>query len=119
MKKIAFIFSHVPHGTSFGREGLDAILSFSSIFKEIGIFFIGDGVFQVIKNYQPEKILCRDYTPSFSILSMYDIKNFYCCKSSLRIRGLKNHKNFLLNITILDEYFLRSKLECYDVIINF
>lgn len=120
MKKIAFIFSHAPHGTSSGREGLDAILGISSIFeKDIGVFFIGDGVLQLIKNYQTENILSRNYTSAFAILSLYDINNFYCCQLSLKKRGLQNNKNFILNITILDSHFLRSKLDCYDVIMNF
>ncbi|QCI22461.1 DsrE family protein, partial [Buchnera aphidicola] len=46
MKRIAFVFSHVPHGNSFGREGLDAIFGISSLIKKINLFFIGDGVFQ-------------------------------------------------------------------------
>ncbi|QCI21238.1 sulfurtransferase complex subunit TusC [Buchnera aphidicola (Hyperomyzus lactucae)] len=119
MKMIAFIFSHSPHGTSFGREGLDAILSISAIFKKIAVFFIGDGVLQLIKSYQSENILARNYTSSFSILSFYNIKDFYCCKSSLIERGLNYNKNFILNVDILESYNLRLKLDSYDAIINF
>ncbi|QCI20652.1 sulfurtransferase complex subunit TusC [Buchnera aphidicola (Brachycaudus cardui)] len=119
MKKIAFIFSHAPHGTSFGREGLDAIFSISSVVKEISLFFIGDGVLQLMKNYQSEHILARNYTSSFSILSFYDIKNFYCCESSLMNRGFNHHENFILKIDILNSSCLRSKLDIHDAIINF
>lgn len=119
MNKIACIFSRAPHGTSFGREGLDAIFGLSSILKKISVFFIGDGVLQLIQNYKLEDILSRDYTPAFSILSMYDIKDLYCCQASLKERGLKNNINFKLNITILDSYLLRLKLEHVDLIINF
>ncbi|AEO08863.1 sulfur relay protein TusC [Buchnera aphidicola str. Ak (Acyrthosiphon kondoi)] len=119
MKMIAFVFSHAPHGTSFGREGLDAILSISSIFKKISLFFIGDGVLQLIKSYQSENILARNYISSFSILSFYNIKDFYCCKASLIERGLNNNHNFILNVDILDSYFFRLKLDVCDAIINF
>ncbi|QIQ42090.1 MAG: sulfurtransferase complex subunit TusC [Buchnera aphidicola (Microlophium carnosum)] len=118
MKMLAFVFSHAPHGTSFGREGLDAIFSISSIFKKISLFFIGDGVLQLINSHQSENILSRNYTSSFSILSFYNIKDFYCCKASLIERGLSNN-NFILNINILDSYMLRSKLDNYDAIMNF
>lgn len=119
MKMIAFIFSHAPHGTSFGREGLDAIFSISSIFKKISLFFIGDGVLQLFKSHESKNILSRDYTSSFSILSFYDIKDFYCCKESLIERGLNNDNDFILNIDILDASVLRLKLDSYDAIINF
>ncbi|ACL30321.1 sulfurtransferase complex subunit TusC [Buchnera aphidicola str. APS (Acyrthosiphon pisum)] len=119
MKMVAFVFSHAPHGISLGREGLDAIFSISSIFKKISVFFIGDGVLQLIKNQQPEHILARNYTSSFSILSLYNIKDLYCCKASLLERGLNNNNNFILNIDVLDSYNLRLKLDNYDAIINF
>jgi tRNA 2-thiouridine synthesizing protein C len=119
MKMIACIFSHAPHGTSFGREGLDAILSISSILKKIALFFIGDGVLQLIQSHQSENILARNYTSAFSILSFYNIKDFYCCKSSLIERGLNKNQNFILNIDILESYNLRLKLDSYDAIINF
>ncbi|QCI25714.1 sulfurtransferase complex subunit TusC [Buchnera aphidicola (Sitobion avenae)] len=118
MNTISFVFSHAPHGTSFGREGLDAIFSISSIFQKISLFFIGDGVLQLFKSHQSKNILARDYTSSFSILSFYDIKDFYCCKESLIERGLIDN-NFILNIDILDADVLRLKLDSYDAIINF
>ncbi|MGL4458272.1 MAG: sulfurtransferase complex subunit TusC, partial [Plesiomonas shigelloides] len=27
MKRIAFVFTHAPHGSAAGREGLDALLA--------------------------------------------------------------------------------------------
>ncbi|QCI24563.1 sulfurtransferase complex subunit TusC [Buchnera aphidicola (Muscaphis stroyani)] len=119
MKTIAVIFSHAPHGSSFGREGLDAVLSISAILKKISLFFIGDGVLQLIKSYQTKKILSRNYVSSFSILPILDIKNFYCCKSSLIERGLFNYRHFVLNTTILNKETLYLKLDNYDAIINF
>lgn len=119
MKIIAFVFSHAPHGTSFGREGLDAIFSISSVIKKISLFFIGDGVLQLIKNFRSKDILARDYTSSFPILSLYDIKDLYCCKLSLIQRGLSNNCNFILKVKILNSDLLRLKLDEHDVVINF
>ncbi|QFQ32683.1 sulfurtransferase complex subunit TusC [Buchnera aphidicola (Aphis fabae)] len=119
MKKIAFIFSHAPHGTTLGKEGLDAVLGTSSILKKISLFFIGDGVFQLLKSYKSERILARDYTSLFSILSLYEIKDFYCCKLSLFERGLNFDTEFILQVNILNSYFLRLKLDDHDAIINF
>lgn len=55
MKKVAFIFTQGPHGTSAGREGLDALLATSALTEDIGVFFMADGVFQLIPGQQPEK----------------------------------------------------------------
>lgn len=119
MKKIAFIFSHAPHGTSFGREGLDAIFGISLVIRKISLFFVGDGVLQILKNFESEKILARNYTSSFAILPIYDINNFYCCKSSLIDRGLNFNSQFILKVKILSSDSLRLKLDNHDMIINF
>ncbi|QCI16752.1 sulfurtransferase complex subunit TusC [Buchnera aphidicola (Aphis craccivora)] len=119
MKKIAFVFSHAPHGTTLGKEGLDAILGVSSILKQISLFFINDGIFQLLKSYKSEKILTRNYTSLFSVLSLYEIKDFYCCKLSLFQRGVNFDTEFILPVNILNSYFLRLKLDDHDAIINF
>lgn len=48
MKRIAFVFSTAPHGSASGREGLDALLATSALTEALGVFFISDGVFQLL-----------------------------------------------------------------------
>lgn len=48
MKRIAFVFSTAPHGTAAGREGLDALLATSALTDDLAVFFIADGVFQLL-----------------------------------------------------------------------
>ena len=61
MKRVAFIFSSAPHGSAAGREGLDALLATSALTDEIGVFFVGDGVFQLLPDQRPGAVLavCR------------------------------------------------------------
>ncbi|WP_343377666.1 sulfurtransferase complex subunit TusC [Buchnera aphidicola (Formosaphis micheliae)] len=119
MKKIAFIFSHAAHGTSFGKEGLDVILSTSSVIQDISIFFIGDGIFQFVKHQKPKSILSRDYASSFCILPLYGINKFYFCHDSLIERGILNYDIFLLEISILDTMSFQKKINQCEGIINF
>ena len=60
MKRIAFVFSTTPHGSASGREGLDALLATSALTEETGVFFIGDGVFQILSGQTPDVVLARD-----------------------------------------------------------
>ncbi|WP_260326001.1 sulfurtransferase complex subunit TusC, partial [Enterobacter cloacae] len=48
MKRVAFVFTSAPHGSASGREGLDALLATSALTEDIGVFFLGDGVFQLL-----------------------------------------------------------------------
>ena len=73
MKRVAFIFSSAPHGSAAGREGLDALLATSALTDDIGVFFVGDGVFQLLPEQRPGAVLARDYIAPFKLLSLYDI----------------------------------------------
>lgn len=119
MKKIAFIFMKVPHGTSSGREGLDALLATSSITENIGVFFVSDGVCQLLTKQNSNKILVRDYIATYKLLPLYDINNYYICQEDLETRGFSTESSFILPATVLSANKLRDNLKNYDVILTF
>lgn len=84
MKRVAFVFSSAPHGSAAGREGLDALLATSALTDDIGVFFVGDGVFQLLPEQRPGAVLARDYIATFKLLSLYDIDQCWLCADSAR-----------------------------------
>ncbi|MGO1246228.1 MAG: sulfurtransferase complex subunit TusC [Oceanisphaera sp.] len=88
MNKVAFIFRTPPHGSASGREGLDAALATSALSENIGLFFVDDGVYQLLTGQAPNAILGRDYAPTFGLLELYDVEHVYVCEQSLAERGL-------------------------------
>lgn len=119
MKRIAFVFTSAPHGSSSGREGLDALLATSAFTDEIGVFFIGDGVFQLLARQQPDAILARDYIATFKVLPLYDIEQCWLCAASLRERGLGEKVAFVLPAQQLEPEVLREQLDEYTVVLTF
>ncbi|MGK9174305.1 sulfurtransferase complex subunit TusC [Yokenella regensburgei] len=119
MKRIAFIFTSAPHGTTAGREGLDALMATSAFTEDIGVFFMGDGVFQVVAGQQPGAILARDYIATFKVLPLYDIEACWVCQASMRERGLNEATPFVLPVQRLEPDALRNKLNDYDVVMTF
>ncbi|EKU4725840.1 MULTISPECIES: sulfurtransferase complex subunit TusC [Citrobacter] len=119
MKRVAFVFSTVPHGNASGREGLDALLATSALTEDLGVFFIGDGVFQILQGQQPDAVLARDYIATFKLLGLYDIDQCWLCAASLRERGLQQGSNFVIDATALEPEDLRRELGNYDVILRF
>ncbi|WP_232036831.1 sulfurtransferase complex subunit TusC [Buchnera aphidicola] len=81
MKSIAFIFSHSPHGDTCSKEGLDFIISCSLFYKKISLFFINDGVLQLMRHQKPELICLHNYSLSFKILLLYEITDFFFAKN--------------------------------------
>jgi len=119
MKKVAFIFTQGPHGSSAGREGLDALLATSALTEDIGVFFMADGVFQLMPMQQPEKILARNYISTFGVLSLYDIDQCFVCMESLKVRGLSAAHDWVLDVAPLSVSEIRGRLAEYDVVLTF
>lgn len=119
MKRIAFVFTHGPHGEAFGREGLDALLATSALTDEIGVFFINDGVMLLLPQQQPEQILARNFIATFGVLPIYDITRFYLCAESLAERGLSGVKDWILDAEALPAALWRERLSEFDTVITF
>lgn len=118
-KKVAFVFSQGPHGTSAGREGLDALLATSALTEEIGVFFVSDGVLQLLPGQQPEKILARNYIATYGVLPLYDVEQCFICATSASERGLAEFDDWILDVERLSPEVLRQRLASYQVILTF
>lgn len=119
MKRVAFVFRSAPHGSTSGREGLDALLATSALSEDIGVFFVGDGVLQLLLNQQPAKVLGRDYIATFRVLPLYDIEQCFLCAASLSERGLSAQSSWVIDAEVLESDALREKLNQYDVVLTF
>lgn len=86
--KIGIINQSFPHGSAAGRESLDAVLALSAFSEDIAVFFIDDGVFQLLPDQDPSKILQRNYLPTFGMLDLYDIEQVFVCQQSCEQRGI-------------------------------
>ncbi|KAB7894996.1 sulfurtransferase complex subunit TusC [Rouxiella sp. S1S-2] len=118
-KKVAFVFSQGPHGTSAGREGLDALLATSALSENIGVFFVADGVLQLLPGQQPEKILARNYIATYGVLPLYDVEECFLCEASASERGLAEFDDWVLDVEKLSPERLRQRLSNYHVILTF
>lgn len=119
MKRIAFVFTHGPHGRASGREGLDALLATSAITEGIGVFFIADGVLLLLPGQRPADILARDFIATFGVLPIYDVDSIYVCAESLAERGLGAGQQWVLETEILPAADWRQRLSEFDVVLTF
>ncbi|AWH88531.1 sulfurtransferase complex subunit TusC [Limnobaculum parvum] len=119
MKKIAFVFTHVPHGSSGGREGLDAVLATSALTDDIGLFFLSDGVFQLLPDQQPDQILMRNYIATFGVLALYDIEQCFICSDSMHVRGIDLDAPLVIDAIRLNQQQIHDCLSGYDVVLTF
>ena len=83
--KLACLFRTAPHGNAISREGLDALLAATAFCdeEEIGVFFIDDGVLNLLDGQNPELLLQKDFIRTFKLLDLYDIEQRFVCADSL------------------------------------
>ena len=112
--KIAFLFRTSPHGSSISREGLDAILAATAFCDpdNIGVFFIDDGVLNLINHQQ------KDFIRTFKLLDLYDVEQRFICTESLQKFKLED-KQLILSCEKIDRSLLIEKLNQAEKLFTF
>ncbi|QCI26141.1 sulfurtransferase complex subunit TusC [Buchnera aphidicola] len=119
MKKVAIIFSNAPYGSNLGLEGLNIVLSMTCYIENIGFFFVGDGVLQILDYQKPNHIFSKSYFPTFKMFNLYNMHNFYLCYESLLQHGLSANVFYSLNVHICNFSNIRNQICNFDVLLNF
>jgi tRNA 2-thiouridine synthesizing protein C len=117
-KKVGIINSSSPHGRANGRESLDLALAMSAFNESLSLFFIDDGVYQLLAGHAPGEILQKHYQPLFKMLALYDVENIYVCLASLNERGL-THEMLAIEVKAVNKQQLQQQLNVQDQLLSF
>ena len=118
--KLAFLFRTAPHGNAISREGLDALLAATAFCDEedIGVFFIDDGVLNLLDRQNPELLLQKDFIRTFKLLDLYDIEQRFVCADSLDQYNL-NTEQLIISAEKIDRTSLINKLSQAEKVFTF
>ena len=118
--KLAFLFRTAPHGNAISREGLDALLAATAFCdeEEIGVFFIDDGVLNLLDGQNPELLLQKDFIRTFKLLDLYDIEQCFVCADSLDQYNL-NTEQLIISAEKIDRTSLINKLRQVEKVFTF
>ena len=118
--KIAFLFRTAPHGNAVSREGLDALLAATAFCdeEEIGVFFIDDGVLNLLDGQNPEVLLQKDFIRTFKLLDLYDIEQRFVCADSLDQYNLQTEQ-LIISAEKIDRTSLINKLSQAEKVFTF
>ncbi len=117
-KKILVVNRHPPYGSSLAKESLDAVLAASAYEQDIGILFIGDGVFQLKKSQNATALEVKNIGSILPVLPLYDIEKFYIQSSALLARGL-TEKDLVLPVQSLKDDEIAELMNQQDVLLSF
>ena len=118
--KLAFLFRTAPHGNAISREGLDALLAATAFCdeEEIGVFFVDDGVLNLLDGQNPELLLQKDFIRTFKLLDLYDIEQRFVCADSLNQYNL-NTEQLIISAEKIDRTSLINKLSQAEKVFTF
>ena len=105
---------------SEAREGLDALLAATAFCDEedIGVFFIDDGVLNLLDGQNPELLLQKDFIRTFKLLDLYDIEQRFVCADSLDQYNL-NTEQLIISAEKIDRTSLINKLSQAEKVFTF
>lgn len=118
--RLAFLFRTAPHGNAISREGLDALLAATAFCdeEEIGVFFIDDGVLNLLDGQNPELLLQKDFIRTFKLLDLYDIEQRFVCADSLDQYNLQTEQ-LIISAEKIDRTSLINKLSQAEKVFTF
>ena len=118
--KLAFLFRTAPHGNAISREGLDALLAATAFCdeEEIGVFFIDDGVLNLLDGQNPELLLQKDFIRTFKLLDLYDIEQRFVCADSLDQYNSQTEQ-LIISAEKIDRTSLINKLSQAEKVFTF
>ena len=115
---IGVINSSAPLGNHAGQESLDLVLAAANFGQQISVFFVDDGVFQLLANQSPDAIEHKDYGKTFAALPFYDVDDVYVCADSLAQRKLTPSR-LSIECEVVDSTRLKSLLACCHTLLRF
>lgn len=118
MRSTLFINTKAPYSTQAAKESLDASLASAAFGVEVGLLFLGDGVYQILKGQNPAPDLLKRTAPIFQSLQLYDISKVYVCEEDLVERGLKS-SDLLIDVSIISNGEVPSVLTTFDHLLTF
>ena len=87
-KKFMFVNRRAPYGTIYALESLEVVLISAAFEQEVALVFMDDGVYELTKGQKTDGIGMKNFSPTYTALGDYEIKNIYIGKESLEERGL-------------------------------
>ena len=117
-KDILIIQRSAPYGSSLAREGLDYVLTAAAYEQNISLLFLGDGVFQLLKNQDSQDISLKNQLSALEVLPLYDIENLYVIKEDLAERAL-NEDSLGLPVKLISREESKILMNEQDHILGF
>ena len=109
---------HAPHGSIRAQEGLDALLMAVAFEQPVSVVFLDDGVYQLKRGQEPDRVGRKHFCAGFPSLAIYDVHDVYVERESLALRGLGT-EDLLMPVRVVDSAAIGALVEEHDIVMSF
>lgn len=117
-KQFLLINRQAPYGHSAPHESLEVALAAGAYEQTICLLFIDDGVWQLSKHQQPQKVGYKHYAAILKALDLYNIEQVYVEKSALVSREL-TEDDLIIPIKQIDRRKIQQLIVQSAIVLNF
>jgi tRNA 2-thiouridine synthesizing protein C len=116
--KVLLMCRQAPYSGQLARAALDAALASAVFDQDLHLFFMDDGVWQLLPEQKAAEINCKSIAKALDSMPLYDIETFYVDEVSLLQRGL-DPAALTGNIRLVAKAELSAFLEGFDQVWSF
>ena len=117
-KHIAIVLSRPPYGEAFSRAGIELALAAAVYDQRISLIFLGDGVWQLLDNQQPEALAAKHHSKPLNSLALYGIETLLVDQQALSERQI-TREEMPETAEILDREQIAELIDSADTVLNF
>ena len=103
---------------SLPREALDAVMVAASFEIPTSLLLMGDGVYQLLQNQQPELLPRKNLCAMMQAFPLYDIETIYVDEQSLQERNISEDQ-LQLPHTLVSSAELPAFIAKHQQVLNF
>lgn len=115
MKKYLLIMQSNPYANSKCLEGLEFAFAITAFSQHVTLIFKDDGVLQIFKDQEVDKLIGKDFTKAYAGLDLFEINEVYTDATSLQ-KYAKNE--LLLTPKIINADEIATLISQHDVVLR-
>ncbi len=114
---ITFISRTAPYGTNQPQLCLDMALASAVFEQQVNYIFLEDGVFQLLKSQNAERINSKTIGNALETLDLYGIENVFVDESSLNQRSIKQ-SDLIMDVKLVPRSTISELVDQSDTVFN-
>ena len=117
-KNIAVVLTRPPYGSSLAREAIDLALAAAVYNQQVSLYFIGDGVWQLLAQQHTDKLAAKNHGKLLDSLELYGIENIFIEQQALAARDIGSEDIAPLG-EIISQQQIAVRIADAETVLNF